>query len=79
MTREPITTVAELEALDHDEVLEGYHDGHDGVPEPGNNRSFSYWHGWRNGMIDRGRLPVDAAAHALARDCINTGYFRKLR
>lgn len=77
--REPITTVAQLEKLDSDEIVEGYNDARHGEPAPGDNRSLSYWHGWRNGAIDSYRMPPDAAAHALARDCIRTGYFRRLK
>jgi hypothetical protein len=67
--RSPITDLAALDALDSAEVVEGYHDGFaaDAAdPEPGDNRSISYWHGWRNGRSDRlGR--VDAAQRQLAR------------
>lgn len=75
--RTPVTTVAELEALDGDEILEGYRDGLNGEPEPGGNRSKAYWHGWRNGRSDR-TGSVDAASMALARDCVASGYFQRL-
>ncbi len=66
----PVSTLAELNTLDEAEILEGYRDGLDDQPEPGNNRSKAYWHGWRNGMIDRGRLPMDSAAAKLADEFI---------
>lgn len=61
----PVTTLAELDALDDAECVEGYFDGRDDAPEPGNNRSRSYWHGWRCGMMDAGRLDVPEAHRAL--------------
>ena len=67
---EPITTVEELDALDTDEVIEGYRDGRDNEPPPTGNRSRSYWHGWRNGMADGGHLPIDPAMRELARQVI---------
>ena len=65
--RSPVKTLEELDQLDHDDVLEGYKSGHDGDPEPGDNRSKSFWHGWRNGRADR-YGDVDDAQHALARE-----------
>lgn len=53
--------------MDDDEIFEGYRDGFKNEPEPGNNRSFSYWHGWRNGRADR-TGEADAAQRELARD-----------
>ncbi len=66
MDRTPVTTAADLLALDTSEVLEGYCDGFKGEPEPGNNRSLSYWHGWRNGAVDGGHREPDAAQAELA-------------
>lgn len=66
--RIPITKAADLDQLDEAEVIEGYHDGRAGAPEPGNNRSLAYWHGWRNGAVDGGHRQTDAAGMALAAD-----------
>jgi ribosome modulation factor len=44
--------------LDEDECLAGYRAGLDDEPEPGSDKSRSYLHGWRNGMADKGRLPI---------------------
>ena len=63
----PVTTLADLDTLDDDEILEGYRDGRSGEPKPGNNRSRSYWHGWRNGAADGGHKPKDDAQAELAR------------
>ncbi|AZO79614.1 MULTISPECIES: hypothetical protein [unclassified Bosea (in: a-proteobacteria)] len=51
--REPVTSLMDLALLDDDEMAEGYQDGAGGLP-CGDNRSRSYWHGWRNGARDRG-------------------------
>jgi hypothetical protein len=59
--RAPVTTFAELKTLDGDEIAEGYRDGMAGDPEPGGNRSKSYWHGWRNGRVDGKHAQPDAA------------------
>lgn len=65
--RAPVTTLEDLAGLDKAEVLEGYWDGREGDAEPGNNRSRSYWHGWRNGMVDGGHRQPDPACRELAR------------
>ena len=63
-----VATLAEFMRLDEGEVLEGYFDGfHDALP-PAATRSTAYWHGWRNGQVDNGNRPADAAQQALARD-----------
>lgn len=61
-----IPTLSELADLDGAELLEGYHDGRAGEPEPGDNRSLSYWHGWRNGAVDGGHREKDPEQAALA-------------
>jgi chitinase len=57
-----------LDSLDMQEMIEGYHDGRAGWPEPGDNRTYAYWHGWRNGAVDAGHRQGDAAQMALAAD-----------
>jgi hypothetical protein len=66
----PISNLAELDALDTEELLEGYRDGLNNEPEPSGNRSRSYWHGWRNGMVDKGHRKGDAAQAELARQFV---------
>ena len=63
--RVPVTTLAEYDALEDEEVIAGYRSGRDGEPEPGGNRSLSFWHGWRNGMADAGHMPIDDAMSVL--------------
>lgn len=56
----PVLTVEDLDALDTPDVIAGYFSatGPDD-PEPGNNHTRSYWHGWQCGMADRYRRPMN--------------------
>lgn len=74
MSRVPITKAAQLSELEEGDLLSGYSDGLDNEPAPGDNRSYSYWHGWRNGQVDKGFAKGDAAQAALAHDIIKTKY-----
>lgn len=76
--RTPISDVATLDQQDERDMVAGYWagfggDGHE--PSPEFNRS--YWHGWRNGMVDSGRMKGDSAMAKLAHEVIETGYFAK--
>lgn len=62
----PVQTIDDFRTLDDGEMLEGYLDGFHGEAAPDSSRSRSYWHGWRNGMVDNGRHPPDRADLALA-------------
>ncbi len=62
----PVKTVAEFKTLDDGEVLEGYLDGFHAAGTPNSSRSRSYWHGWRNGMIESYRMRPDKAYLRLA-------------
>jgi hypothetical protein len=68
VTRIPLRRAAQIAGLDKEDVIEGYYDGRNNMPEPGNNRSFSYWHGWRNGMVDAGHRGMDDAQLELSAD-----------
>jgi len=74
--RRPVATVRDLETLDEAEIVEGYLDGFANEP-CGDNRSRSYWHGWRNGMMDKGRIKHDAASRSLAHEIVSSGYHRR--
>jgi hypothetical protein len=65
--RVPITDPGALPELDPEELMEGYRDGLAGDVEPGDNRSLSYWHGWRNGAVDGGHREKDEAQAILAK------------
>ena len=62
-----VTTKAELDALDSDEMIAGYWAGREGAAEPGSAFSRSYWHGWRNGAVDGKHRQIDADQQQLAR------------
>lgn len=62
----PVSTLKDLENLDSDEILRGYREGWDGAQEPGSDKSRSYWHGWRNAMADKNKIPHDSAMSQLA-------------
>jgi hypothetical protein len=78
MNFDPVATVADLKTLDQDQIAEGYVSTKRGDPEPGENRGRSFWHGWRNRMMDFGEIPIDNAARMLVRECVQSGYLRKL-
>ena len=64
----PVSTKEELALLDEDDVIAGYMYGFDGGPEPGNDKSRSFWHGWRNGSVDGGHRQIDDDQTKLARE-----------
>ena len=61
-----VPDLATLDGLPDDELIEGYQDGLAGEGEPGGNRSLAYWHGWRNGAVDRGLRQIDPEQDKLA-------------
>jgi hypothetical protein len=63
----PITTLEDLEQQPDEELIAGYRSGYRNEPEPGSDRSRAFWHGWRNGRVDGGHAPIDAAQEALCR------------
>jgi len=67
---QPLSSVRELDVLDGDDCMAGYLAGLDGALEPGSDKSKSYWHGWRNGMMDKGELPIDWPATNLAAEFV---------
>ena len=69
----PVATLADLKNLDDDEIVAGYRDGMQCADEPGSDKSRGYWHGWRNAQMDHGRMPHDASATRLVRECLGSG------
>lgn len=65
---EKVKSMEELSKLNEIEILEGYRAGIDNQPAPGSDKSKSFWHGWRNGMADMGRIEMDDAMIRLARE-----------
>ena len=66
---ERVSTLDELDSLEESLVVAGYTWGLDNAWEPESSRSF--WHGWRNAQIDRGRIPPDAESTSLARAVVD--------
>lgn len=62
----PVVTAEDLATLDNCEMLQGWHYGREGPPEP-HNVTRSFWHGWRNGMVDGGWANLDEPQRTLAR------------
>jgi hypothetical protein len=77
--RTPVTTLADLDALDDREIVAGYWSGYAGDPEPGNNHSRAYWHGWRNGAADGKHREIDEAQRVLAHAIVEDGRMNRLR
>jgi hypothetical protein len=58
MPHTPVTTLAEFDALDPGDVIDGNQAAQRGGPEPGNDRSRAYWHGWCVHMMAIGAIPI---------------------
>ncbi|WP_088255325.1 hypothetical protein [Fimbriiglobus ruber] len=71
--RIPITRASQLAVLNLEDMVDAYRDGYEGSHEPGNNRTFSFWHGWRFGAVDGRHQKSDAAQIALAHDVVEKG------
>jgi hypothetical protein len=67
---QPLRSASEADLLDMDDCVAGYRSGLHGESEPGSDKSKSFWHGWRNGMIDSRRAPIDEACVNLAREIV---------
>lgn len=74
----PVISIMDLARLDDDEMQEGYRDGFEGLP-CGDNRSRSYWHGWRNGSQDGKHRPGDMWDGMLAKLVLSFGDLAEFR
>ena len=63
-------SLEEADALNSEEVREGYFDGRKGEPKPGPNRSPAYHHGWWAGSRDAGLVPPQPWLKELARQYV---------
>jgi hypothetical protein len=77
MNFEPVRTKADLDMLNHDEIVAGYMEAERGDPEPGVNRGRAYWHGWCNAMMDFHEIEIDDAARALVHEVAPGGVYRR--
>lgn len=66
---EPITELAEL---NDDECLNGYRAGLGFIPMDYTQKSRSYWHGYRNAMVDRGIEPISLEQREFARKWVKS-------
>jgi hypothetical protein len=66
MPRKPVATLAEFDALDLNEVLDGDQAARRGDREPGRFHSRAYWFGWRAHMMAIGVIPMPPEHLALA-------------
>lgn len=62
-----VTTLEQLDALDSDEVMAGFLSSERGDPEPGDNHSLSFHHGWLSRQYDLGARPTPPEHKALVR------------
>lgn len=70
MNIEPITTMAQLDALDQDAIVAGYLAGFGSVAVNHMRTDAAYWHGYRNGQVDRGVEPISPEQADLARQYV---------
>lgn len=66
----PVSTMAELDLLDQDDILAGYMAGLSGEPEPDSTKSRGFHHGYQNAKVDRGVQSISAAQQQLAREFV---------
>jgi hypothetical protein len=59
--------MADLGSLDGALIVKGYTSAERGDPEPDPNRGRSFWHGWRNRIMDLVVIEHDEASRNLAR------------
>lgn len=76
MAIKPITTAAELDALDTDDCVRGYMAGRKQQPDY-TQRGQAYWHGYLNGCVDGGHMQPSAEQMALVADVVATGWMAK--
>ncbi len=72
----PIRRAHLLNTLNDDDLVAGYLAGCNGASLPAN-PSYSFWHGWRNGMSDFSRQPIEQSQRELCRDYLRQQRARK--
>lgn len=75
-----IKEIERPEDLNDDECLSGYRAGCGFIAVDHTQKSASYWHGYRNAMVDRGLEPMSPEQAKFARECLKewreTGIFK---
>lgn len=64
----PAQTYSDVESMDTDKVVSGYLSGLNGGPEPSDRDE---WHGWRNGMVDCGKMQADDSQRKIAKEYVH--------
>lgn len=72
MSFHAITTVAQLDALDSDLMVLGYHAGRADQPDY-TQRDQAYWHGYLNGQVDGKHMLISPEQQQLARVYVARG------
>jgi hypothetical protein len=67
MKFEPVVTRAQLDALDTDLIVKGYYAGFRNAPDY-TQRDQAYWHGYMNGQVDGGFMPISREQQMLAHE-----------
>lgn len=67
---EDIVTKEQLEKLDKDLCIQGYVHGYSDTPNHAR-KEQSYWHGYMNGQVDSGRMPISITQLMLAADIVS--------
>ena len=69
MDREPIDNLTSLDNLDNRDLVAGYFAGLNGDGhEPSVEKNADYYHGWLNGMCDKGRMQPSATHKQLVHE-----------
>ena len=69
MDREPIADLPALDNLDSRDLVSGYFAGFNGDGhEPSVEKNADYYHGWLNGMCDKGRMQPSATHKQLVHE-----------
>ena len=71
----PVETLEDLDRLDSDEIVSGYRSFRADDPEPGNNHSRAYWHGWCNASADFRQREGTSAQSRLCKMAVERGDF----
>ena len=68
-----IKPITELSEIDDDECLAGYRAGMGFIAIDYTKKNSSYWHGYRNGQVDRGIEPISPEQQDFARKFVAEG------